>query len=554
MKNAKQILPVLVVLLCVSLSCTFLKDKVSNLSGQSVKAPSLPPFDPDGPMVSPGAYVVRIMAKDEPALAALSDQIEAAERKMMKQVIDENRPKAQADNSNRTSTALPLRGTKAIAYSQKPPAAAHLMFRSGDVSLPTVGDGAVFGGFTGFLKGMLAGALNEGSFNKKETKTESVPGGTSTMNAEIGANPDGSTVFEIGIVTETEKNGVKARTEMKTRIEGQDCPNADGQVPFTLKMRLSGQSGSSRYEQEVTAFVRLIVDDNADIASKTVDITHGTNRTRNGQTSYFERGLTYRLNAGESEGTLSNQRVVQKTDNATLDDVTEATYSGDSVAYGAVNAAISAAEMAWQGGACIQIVATSPGTVALNSSTAIPIKVIHKKEGTDLAAKLESKLTGGASIDPTVIPKTPGTLTYVAPGETGKIATIGLSASCRRGRAKLDLKADTGTKAYRVNGVSNGVSFKGKICNVDNGFILHATFPGGTANVNFGRDGSTNTTGGGGGCKMEGTGKYTLDFADDGTGTLKWTTTDKLACPGFGNTRTASFNLTVQPAPEMSCP
>ena len=245
---------------------------------------------------------------------------------------------------------------------------------------------------------------------------------------------------------------------------------------------------------------------------------------------------------------------MQKTDNATLDDVTEATYSGDSVAYGAVNAAISAAEMAWQGGACIQIIATSPGTVALNSSTAIPVKVIHKKEGTDLAAKLESKLTGGASIDPTVIPKTPGTLTYVAPGETGKIATIGLSASCRRGRAKLDLKADTGTKAYRVNGVSNGVSFKGKICNVDNGFILDATFPGGTANVNFGRDGSTNTTGGGGGCKMEGTGKYTLDFADDGTGTLKWTTTDKLACPGFGNTRTASFNLTVQPAPEMSCP
>ena len=75
MKNAKQILPVLVVLLCVSLSCTFLKDKVSNLSGQSVKAPSIPPFDPDGPMVSPGAYVIRIMAKDEPELATLSDQI-----------------------------------------------------------------------------------------------------------------------------------------------------------------------------------------------------------------------------------------------------------------------------------------------------------------------------------------------------------------------------------------------------------------------------------------------------------------------------------------------
>jgi hypothetical protein len=98
------------------------------------------------------------------------------------------------------------------------------------------------------------------------------------------------------------------------------------------------------------------------------------------------------------------------------------------------------------------------------------------------------------------------------------------------------------------------VSFKGKICNVNTGFLLDATFPGGTANVNFGADGSTNTDGGGNGCKMTGAGHYTLEFADDGTGTLKWTTTDKLACPGFSNSRTATFTLLLQPAPELSCP
>ena len=554
MKNANHLLPALGVILCVSLSCTFIKDKITNLSSGSVKAPNIPQFDPEGPMASPGAYVIRIMAKDDPELAALVDSVEDAERKMMKQIIDENRPKAKTDTANGAFTATPLTGAKAVVNSQEQPATAHLMFQSGGIALPTSGDGALFGGFTGFLKGMLAGALIEGSYNKKDSKTEQVNGGTSAMNVEMGQNPDGSTVFEIGIVTETEKNGVKARTESRSRIEGQDCPNADGQLPFTIKLKLAGQSGNTKYEQEVNVFVRLVIDDNAEVASKTLDVTHGTNRTRNGQTSYFERGLTYRFNTGDEEGTLSNQRVVQKTDNATIEDITEATFSGDSVAYAAANTAISAAEMAWQGGACIKIDAKSPGTVALNSSTAIPVKVIHKKEGTELSAKLTIKLQGAVSVDPGSIPKTPGTLTYVAPGEPSKSATITLTANSRRGRATLDLNADTGSQAYRVEGQSNGVSFAGFICKGKEMFDLKATFPGGTATVSFLRDSSTVTDGGNEMCTMKGEGTYKLIIADDGTGTLNWTTTDKLTCPsGFGNSRTASFSLPVKPAPDHYC-
>src|SRR5690348_17183701 len=136
------------------------------------------------------------MAKDEPALAALADPIDAAEQKMMKQIIEENRSKAQTDNPRAAYMTSPPEGTKAIANSQEPPVAAHLMFQSGELSLPTSGDGTILGGFTGFLKGMLADAVNERSFNKKDSKTEAVEGGTSTMHSEIGSNPDGSTVFE----------------------------------------------------------------------------------------------------------------------------------------------------------------------------------------------------------------------------------------------------------------------------------------------------------------------------------------------------------------------
>jgi hypothetical protein len=305
----------------------------------------------------------------------------------------------------------------------------------------------------------------------------------------------------------------------------------------------------------VTALVRLVVDDNAEIASKTIDVTQATGRGRNGNNVYIESGFTLRRDAGDSDGTISNTRNIRVSDNSTTADRNEAANSGYEVAIGAANAAISAAESAWQGGACIQIVATSPGTVELNSSTSIPVKVIHKKEGTELPAKLETELEGAVSIDPTLIPKTPGTLTYVAPGEPGKKAVIGLRAACRRGRALLYIKADTGQKAYRVEGQSNGVSFKGVICNTTNTFSLDATFPGGTATVSFlnDRNGSTITRGGGGGCTMAGEGTYKLDIGDDETGTLKWTTTDKLSCPGFGNSRTSSFSVTVQPAPDQYC-
>jgi hypothetical protein len=61
-------------------------------------------------------------------------------------------------------------------------------------------------------------------------------------------------------------------------------------------------------------------------------------------------------------------------------------------------------------------------------------------------------LTGGASIDPTSLAKTPGTLTYTAPNEAGKSATILLTATSKRGKAKLELTANTGekTKSYQV--------------------------------------------------------------------------------------------------------
>ena len=111
---------------------------------------------------------------------------------------------------------------------------------------------------------------------------------------------------------------------------------------------------------------------------------------------------------------------------------------------------------------------------------------------------------------------------------------------------------------YRVLGQSNNVSFSGEICGLDKPFVLDATFPGGSAKTTFtpssANAGSTTVSGGGGGCNHSGGGTYNVTIKEDGSATITWTTTDTIACPGFSNSRSATFTLPLQPAPDLSCP
>ncbi|MDQ2938777.1 MAG: hypothetical protein M3R67_14955 [Acidobacteriota bacterium] len=114
-------------------------------------------------------------------------------------------------------------------------------------------------------------------------------------------------------------------------------------------------------------------------------------------------------------------------------------------------------------------------------------------------------------------------------------------------------------KPFRVSGESNGVKFSGQICSLDKPFVIDATFPGGgSAKTSFTPgsviSGATSVSGGGGECVQSGGGQYNVTIKEDGSGTITWTTTDTLTCPEFSNTRSGSFTLPLQPAPEISCP
>ena len=479
MNNWKTIIPVLAILLCVSLSCTFLKDKFANGGKPSdafSKIAKVPPLDPKAPIVSPGAVAVRELAKIDPAVADLARQIESNERGAMKQILEANSEEPGKDDNK--PKASPSRGSIAIPSARpaslQRPAAAFMMFQAGEAPLPGINDGMIVGMLAGMFKGMFAEAPAT-NYHKKDSKTETSEGTTTTMDVEFGIGEDGSTSFGMGIKTETMKNGVKVTTEMQSKIDGQDCPNAEGQVPITVKMRLSGRSGSAGYTQDVTAFIRLVVDDNADIANGTIDVTQATSRGKSGQEVYVETGHTIKFRSLLEDSKTSNERIVQKTDNATSADIEDASNSGSNVTYGAAISAIILARSSWQGGKCVKIEAKSPGNVGPGSGTEIPVKVRHKKDGSEIASKLDVTLVGEASIDPNVIPQTPGTLMYVAPAETGKTATIKLKATSRRGIATLDLTASTGTNSYRISGGLDEWYTDTIVCDITKPFTLTGT-------------------------------------------------------------------------------
>jgi hypothetical protein len=480
MKNSKTIIPVLAILLCISLSCTLLKDKFAGdgePANEFRRIAKLSPVDPNAPLVSPGAVAIRELAKIDPGVASFSADIEATERSAMKKVLAANAVEPDVNKKIEKVSITPSgrTSTRDMAFTNAAPIRGLLLFQAGDVTLPGAMDGVFVGFFVGSLKAMLADA-GSGNFNKKSSKTETSEGTTSTMEFEFGGSEDGSTVLGLGLKTESTKNGVKVNTDLQGRIEGNDCPNAEGQVQITMKIRLSARSGSAGYTQDQTVFIRMLVDDNAEPSATTIDITQATSRGKSGQEVYVETGTTIKYDRGDVKtATESNGRVIQKTDNATAADVNEASSSGHAAAYGAALGAIHTAESTWKGGKCIAIEAKSPGTVEPSSGIEIPVNVRHKKDGSDIAAKLDVSLSGETSIDPTLIPKTPGTLMYIAPGVTGKTATIKLKATSRRGIATLDLSASTGTNSYRISGGLDEWYTDTVVCDITKPFTLTGT-------------------------------------------------------------------------------
>jgi hypothetical protein len=523
MKNALQLVPALAILVCVSLSCTFLKGGPSDPYGITKIDKSPPPVDPNAPFPALSTGVIDALISEQPELAKYRDRILEAESAVLNSLVADGRTRSHAVRINTGRPNPELAVENSGPYPAKV-GAAQLKSVPTAFAADDPPSASVLGGLQYLLVGYQTGFLTpdfenirEADRGRSETKTITGDSADTVIGTRtITANPDGTVSVEMTTNINMPVLGLDAKSRVK--FTGNQCPTSEGKVDITIEYGSNGRAGSSNstiYDKTLTARVTATVNDSAEVASLDFDLKQATRSSAGGRQVYIESGQAIRsANGTYDDLKIGNVRVDRASSQATAADAAlsqEALTSAYMMALGV----LESAKGRWQSGGCVKIDAKSPGSVAVNSATQIPVKVIHKVDGADVPSKLTAELSGGASVDPTTIPKTAGTLTYVAPGEAGKTATIKLTANSRRGRATLDLTANTGGNSYHVVGGLDDFQTSTDVCDIMKPFTL----TGGGFTLEF--------SGG-----MSGTYSYTGPFNANGTGTYSISLPDGPGKPG----------------------
>jgi hypothetical protein len=525
----KKLASFVVVLLIVTLSCNFLfpdsQSHIPDVNGIGQSAANLPVLDPESPLPSPGAAQLRTLLANEPGIVALINDVETAEQALLKVAVADLQVLLNSAINTQKFASMEPSPFGASTFTMPPSAR---QSAAGDVFLVSYGQpGAIQTADGGLSAASIIGLISSTFTDyfslptampiKSFSETEKAGNVISNMSMEIGKSEDGSSHFGLGLQSEGTENGVSVRTDFSSVIDGQRCPTAEGEVSFSIKARIGSEAGGTSTTQDLNTFVRATVNDDAEIASSTFDVIQGTTQVKNGRQVYIESGFTIKYGQGYTEPKASNTRINQKTDNITQDDMNNLEPKGWTAALELGKASLESAQNAWQSGRCTKIVAASPGTVQPGSTITIPVSVVSIFDGSNAPSKLKADLTGAESIDPTSLAKTPGTLSYTAPNENGKSATILLSATSRRGKAKLELSAGTSGK-FSANGTWGPASLTGEIDTSENPFTLAVSggctgemmFSGGS---NAGEVSCEVTCGG---ILFNGAGSYKITYAGDG--------------------------------------
>jgi len=281
------------------------------------------------------------------------------------------------------------------------------------------------------------------------------------------------------------------------------------------------------------------VGDDANVAAADFDLRQATRSTAGGREIYVDTSQSGQIKGDKYSNTKFGDVKINRTSSKVTSGDQPLSDDGLTAAYYLAIGALESAKERWQSGGCVEIEASSPGTVAPSSNTSIPVKVRHKFGGSEVPSKLEAALTGGKSVDPTTLARTSGTLTYTAPGETGKSATIKLTATSRRGRATLDLTASTGGGSYQIAGGLDDWQTNSTVCDIMKPFTL--TGGGITMQLSGGLSGTYTYTGP---FHAQGTGTYTISLPDGPGKPGTMTGGGAGSAEGFTNTGIEKYTLT----------
>ena len=417
---------------------------------------------------------------------------------------------------------------------------------------------------------LLGQTFNRLADGAVEVPTVSGAGKTTTGTATTGmsmkvklADKTGDSEFDLSAETVVVKDVNGTATSYQQGLgfgfKGRVCPDASGVAEFDAKMRLTGDAasgpGSSR---ELAATIRITVNDNGDVAASDISIRQtAIEHPAHGPRLTLETTMPVSFAFGPDGSGISATSnsegwatIVQR-ENVTQADVQRLARSANEDGIRFAIGAIEGAAAYFQGGGCIRIDATAPGTVKPNATTQIPVSVTHKLDGSAIAAKVKVALKGTTSVSPDVIAKAPGTVTHVA-GAAATKSMITLTASSRRGRATLDLTIEA-SGGFTAAGGGPGITTTGSIPDITEPFTLQGAGDGFTVTFSYtpsadGRSGAVSYEGGGSGFEMSGSGTYTVTGKDGGP--LKLVQTTDGCVKGYGcKTTTETMTLTPVAAP-----
>ncbi|MDH5265220.1 MAG: hypothetical protein OEX21_10765 [Betaproteobacteria bacterium] len=420
-----------------------------------------PVVDGNTPFPPLSGAVLEALAAQVPELASRREALLAAESTALQGVLDSRRGKATPSKGKGKAAQHRPAGLISQVLDRLVPSAL-----AGDFAMEQVMSYIVGHNFVLLLG--TAGANEDTSRDGPGRRQETVEGGRVVASAST-AIENGQPVATLETTVDLPLFFVDANT--KVSLVGSVCPAPDGKVDFTLKLGANGHAGrggATTYDQNVEVKVALQVNDEAEIADTRFDVKQDTRSTIGGRQAWVESNLSM---PGGLSGAGGKPTVTRSSSQATDVEVQNANNAIRRAAYLA-DGAVMGAKGFWQKGGCVKIEARSPGKVKPGATSKIPVAVKHVKDGSSVAAKVKVELSGGKSVDPALIPKAPGEVIHVAPGDKKSAMKITLTATSRRGKdvAVLDLSA--AGDAYYAEGGLQDFHGTGTICDIARTFTI----------------------------------------------------------------------------------
>lgn len=479
--------------------------------------------DAAAPMPALNAPVWQALAGDLPVAAAQHARLEAAEQRALTTVVREFNERLDARLSQRRAGIAPAVPALTAAPQVR---ASSAWQRAGERLtdwLPQAhAQGLDADGVTGVIIanstiGLLGGVGDLGKvapgtdLSGLNSELKGRDGETATVR--VTADTEGTPTVELASSV-TIPLLLTADSKVSLTTTGL-CPDAAGKLGFTLRLSQGGRAGSGRnvaYDREIELKVSATVGEDAEIAEADMHTRQGERSTAGGRQVYVETATDWHVSGpGVGQPELRGHRLVRASSQADASD-DEMALNGVQRALITATAALQAAASRWQSGACIRIDAKSPGGVRPKASSAIPVRVVHRLEGGEVAARVKSALSGGASVAPELLAPAPGTITHIAPDARRADMQIRLTATSRRGKAEEVLRLSINEEQYSIDGGADEFHGTGLVCDLARPF----TVEGGGVVVSFTpssvQGGSYTYKGSMGGFAVWGEGSYTVRF------------------------------------------